>query len=313
MTQDADTQPLHPPTNDEIAQHLEQIADFLAVQEANPHRVNAYRAGAKSIRTTAKNVAQLARHKDEQAGEVLEDLPGIGRGLAWLIGEFVQTGHTGRLDRLRGESRADDRFRRIPGIGKVLAKQIVETLGIDTLPELEMAAHDGRLDGVNGFGPRRVQAVRDTLGTMLTRSGRRRQSTEAPPQSHPTEPSAETLLTIDRVYRSAAAAGRLRTIAPRRFNPEHKAWLPILHTEAAGWDFTALFSNTARAHELNKTNDWVVIYFDQDGHDNGSGHEGQCTVVTETTGTLKGKRVIRGREGASRQYYEAEEIEHQDG
>jgi hypothetical protein len=27
------------------------------------------------------------------------------------------------------------------------------------------------------------------------------------------------------------------------------------------WHFTALFSNTARAHELRRTRDWVVLYF----------------------------------------------------
>jgi putative hydrolase len=154
---------------------------------------------------------------------------------------------------------------------------------------------------------------------MLTRSGRRRPQGRIPNrQPQQTQPSAEILLTVDEQYRTAAAAGKLRTIAPRRFNPNNEPWLPILHTEAAGWDFTALFSNTARAHELNKTDDWVVIYFDQDGHADGSGHEGQCTVVTETTGALKGKRVIRGREGESRQYYDAQkaaaqETEEQDG
>lgn len=38
------------------------------------------------------------------------------------------------------------------------------------------------------------------------------------------------------------------------------------------------------------TRDWVVIYYERDGH------EDQCIVVTETSGALKGKRVVRGRE-----------------
>ncbi|MGI9174618.1 MAG: hypothetical protein ACR2GR_04810, partial [Rhodothermales bacterium] len=63
------------------------------------------------------------------------------------------------------------------------------------------------------------------------------------------------------------------------------------------WSFTALFSNSARAHELGKTDDWVVIYFDR-----GEG-ERQCTVVTETRGPLKGRRVVRGRERECRSYY----------
>lgn len=83
----------------------------------------------------------------------------------------------------------------------------------------------------------------------------------------------------------------LPTIAPRRFNPERRAWLPILHTERDGWHFTALFSNTALAHELGRTGDWVIIY-----HYDGELEEGQHTVVTETRGPLEGKRVVRGRE-----------------
>jgi putative hydrolase len=80
-------------------------------------------------------------------------------------------------------------------------------------------------------------------------------------------------------------------IAPRRFNPTGEAWLPILHTERGDWRFTALFSNSALAHELGRVRDWVVIYFHQD-----SGPEGQRTVVTETRGPLAGRRVVRGRE-----------------
>jgi hypothetical protein len=234
----------------------------------------------------------------------LEALPGIGQGLAWLIRELVQTGHTQRLDRLRGDLRAADRFRRVPGVGPVLAKRIADTLEIETLPELEIAAHDGRLATVEGFGSRRVQAVRAAVSAMLTRSGRRRQqAATGDSRDAPSQPAIQTILGIDEEYRQAAKAGKLRTIAPRRFNPTGEAWLPILHTEHGGWDFTALFSNTARAHDLDKTDDWVVIYFDQDGHAAGNGHEGQCTVVTETTGPLKGKRVVRGREQESSQFY----------
>jgi hypothetical protein len=80
-------------------------------------------------------------------------------------------------------------------------------------------------------------------------------------------------------------------IAPKRFNPKGEAWLPVLHVRRGRWHFTALFSNTARAHELGKVEDWVVLYFHSDG-----GGEAQRTVVTETRGALVGQRVVRGRE-----------------
>jgi hypothetical protein len=94
---------------------------------------------------------------------------------------------------------------------------------------------------------------------------------------------------VERLER--AAKGKLRKIAPQRFNPSGEAWLPILHTQRQDWHFTALFSNTARAPGLGKTNDWVVLYFHTD-----HGPEAQCTVVTETSGPMEGQRVVRGRE-----------------
>jgi putative hydrolase len=51
-------------------------------------------------------------------------------------------------------------------------------------------------------------------------------------------------------------------------------------------------------HELEKTDAWVVIYYEKDDTS-----EDQCTVVTETKGSLEGKRVVRGREDECREYY----------
>lgn len=106
----------------------------------------------------------------------------------------------------------------------------------------------------------------------------------------------EALLDVDREYREAAAADRLPKIAPRRFNPNGEAWLPVLHTQRGDWHFTALYSNTARAHELGRTRDWVVIYAADRDH-----AERPYTVVTVTAGPMAGRRVVRGRESECRE------------
>jgi hypothetical protein len=112
------------------------------------------------------------------------------------------------------------------------------------------------------------------------------------------QPDVGLLLDIDREYREKARAGQLPRIAPRRFNPEHNAWLPVLHTRFGPWRFTALFSNTDRAHELHRVFDWVVIF-----HELGEEERGQATVVTERRGALTGRRVVRGREPECAHYY----------
>ncbi len=112
------------------------------------------------------------------------------------------------------------------------------------------------------------------------------------------QPGVDLLLDIDREYREKARAGLLPRIAPRRFNPEGKTWLPVLNTRFGPWHFTALFSNTGRAHELHRTYDWVVIFYsDPDGE------EGHATLVTERRGALTGQRVVRGREPECARYF----------
>lgn len=119
-------------------------------------------------------------------------------------------------------------------------------------------------------------------------------------------PGVGILLDVDREYREKARAGLLPKIAPRRLNPDHEAWLPVLHTRFGPWHFTALFSNTERAHEMHRTRDWVVVFFSDDDPDD----EAQVTVVTEYRGSLAGKRVVRGREPECARYYEQEAIDH---
>jgi hypothetical protein len=275
-----------PPTNDDVADVLERVADLLEAQDALVYRVRAYRNAARTLRTLDRPVADLA---DE---ETLEDVPGIGKSLATAIREVATTGRLGLLDRLEGETPPEDLFTTLPGIGGELARRIHEGLGVETLEDLEVAAHDGRLESVPGIGPRRAHAVRDEVAAVLAKAGRRRARR---PMLHAASarPSVATLLAVDAEYRARAAAGTLRRIAPRRFNPERAAWLPILHAERDGWSFTALFSNTARAHALGATNDWVVLFFERDGE------EGRATVVTERSGPLAGLRVVRGRERES--------------
>jgi hypothetical protein len=284
--------------NEDVADALERVADLLEAQGESPYRVRAWRAGAHTVRSQAEPIAErLAR----EGQEGLDRLPAIGKSLAAAIAELVHTGRLRMLDRLEGEISPEDLFTTVPGIGEDLARRIHEQLQLDTLEELELAAHDGRLAQLPGFGERRVRAVREALGSMLSRSTRRRarRVQAAAPAASP--PPVATLLDVDAEYRRRAAAGELRTIAPRRFNPSHRAWLPVLHAERGEHSFTALFSNTARAHELGTTHDWVILYFERDGD------EDQCTVVTERHGPLAGRRVVRGREAECAAHYAGRE------
>jgi hypothetical protein len=269
------------PENIGVAGKFRDFADLLDSQGADGFRARAYRRAADVVSRLERPVGEILA---KEGRDGLVALPAIGTGIAGAITEMVATGRWSQLERLRGEMEPEALFRSIPGIGPRYAHRLAEDGQFETLEDLENALHSGALH-IKGIGHRR----KEMLGAALAeRLGRVRLRTTH--QSQPLPP-VSMLLEVDQMYREKAAAGALRKIAPKRFNPKGEAWLPVLHARHDNWHFTAFFSNTRLAHELAKTHDWVVISFQGEGQP-----EGRCTVVTETRGPMLGKRVVRGRE-----------------
>lgn len=278
--------------NHKIAARLREVATLLEEQGANRFRVRAYRTAADTLErlpTPASGIVQ------QQGTDGLRALPGIGVSLARSIHTLIVTGRLPMLDRLRGGMDSVALLASIPGIGPALATRLHDDLHIHTLEQLEIAAHDGRLADIEGVGPKKLQGIIDSLTARL---GRIRIQSRATGLSAPADPPVEELFDVDRQYREAVQAGILQRIAPHRFNPKREAWLPILHTTRGTRHYTAMFSNSALAHKLKKTHDWVLLYYDDERHG-----EHQCTVVTGHQPPFLSKRVVRGREPACDEFY----------
>jgi hypothetical protein len=273
--------------NASIAKKLSDYATYLEAEEGNVYRVRAYRRAAETVRNLDRSLQEVL---DTEGRTGLEALPGIGSHLSYTLETLLRTGEFRTLRPDGGHIDPERLLTSLPGVGPQLARTLHEQLGITTLEELERAAHEGRLLGL-GIGAKRLRGLIDSLAGRL---GRYRSNTPVLG-----EPSVAEILAVDAAYRGEAEQNHLPTIAPRRFNPEQAPWLPIYQVERAGWRFRALYSNTALAHRLGQTRDWVVIYFN-DGF-----IDGQRTVVTETRGDLRGWRVVRGRERECRQHYQA--------
>jgi DNA polymerase (family 10) len=285
--------------NQRILAVLREAADLLDQRGDDPFRALAYR---RAINAVDELDCPLWKVLDEKGPKGIDDLPGIGPGLAWTISEILETGRSTVLNRLRAGHDPIAVLRTVPGVGPTLAHRLKDELGITTLEALEVAAQRGDLARLPGFGAKRVAGIQDALAGRL----RRWRSSRAPGSQgkekgggngNGARPTVAELLDIDREYRANAEAGLLPRIAPRRFNPTGERWLPVLHTARRGHRFTALYSNTARAHALGHSRDWVVIYSDD------RGAERQYTVVTERNGPLAGLRVVRGREAGSAAYH----------
>jgi len=265
-----------------VAERLREAASLLQSQGAATYHTRPYRDAAHAIENESRDVRAILQDGGVKA---LDAIPNVGLGIASAIAEMLVQGRWLLLDRLRGESDPVALLKSVPGIGDHLAQSIHDKLHVETLPQLERAANDGTLATLPGVGPRTAAAIRAAVGAMLA------QPPEDAPSTPRGEPEIGTLLGVDSEYRARAARGELQLIAPRRLNPDRAAWLPIMHVSRGPWNFTAIFSNTARAHELGRTHDWVVVYFYDRDH-----VERTRTVVTEHHGPLAGRRVVRGRE-----------------
>ena len=274
--------------NADIADRLEEVARLLADQHANPFRVRAYRNAAATVRGWPEPIAEILH---DRGLEGLRALPDVGDSIATSIRSLLLIGRIPMLDRLLGEADPIHLLMSVPGVGRVTADRLHHELGIDSLEDLEAAAHDGRLTRLLGIGPKRLAGIRDSLAHRLGR-------VRAPePTAAEGVPPVDELLDVDREYRERSQRGELQMIAPRRFNPQKKAWLPILHTHRGERHYHAMFSNTPRAHDRGKTRDWVVIYWD------GDGGEHQATVITGERGMLRGRRMVAGREAECEVHY----------
>jgi len=271
--------------NATIAKKLNDYATYLEGEDTNVYRIRAYRRAAATVLAQERPLSEVVNEKG-RAG--LEELPGVGANLAYTIEGLVRTGEFRTLRPDAGHIDPERLLTSLPGVGRRLAHTLHEQFGITTLEEVERAAHDGRLTQA-GVGPKRLRGLIDALAGRLRRSRL--------PEPIQGEPSVATLLAIDKEYRRHADGDMLPRVTPRRFNEEHEPWLPLFVADRDGWRFRALFSNTALAHRLAKTNDWVVIAF-HDGF-----NSGQRTVVTETRGEQRGLRMVRGRERECRLHY----------
>ncbi|MGI5915319.1 MAG: DNA polymerase/3'-5' exonuclease PolX [Anaerolineae bacterium] len=142
-------------SNAEIARMLNEIADLLEIEGANPYRVRAYRNAAFGLEGLRQSVADLV-----ERGEDLTELPGIGEALAEKLTEVVRTGRIHQLDELRQRIPAQliDLYR-VPGLGPKRVQTLYQKLGITSLPELEQAARAGKVRELPGMGEKIEQDI----------------------------------------------------------------------------------------------------------------------------------------------------------
>ncbi|MFQ5342183.1 MAG: helix-hairpin-helix domain-containing protein, partial [Anaerolineae bacterium] len=194
-------------TNQEIAQIFYELADMLEVKGENRFRVRAFRKAADQIAGHVRSMADIA------AEGTLEEIPGVGEAIAKKIVEILESGQLTQHRRLRQEiPTAVTALLSIPDVGPRTARLIWESLGLETIDQVEMAAETGELRKLKGLGPKMEQTILEGIQRL-----RARQAQPARVLLGDALPVAERLLASlgeCPAVQHADAAGSLRRLRP---------------------------------------------------------------------------------------------------
>ncbi|HZE75638.1 MAG TPA: DNA polymerase/3'-5' exonuclease PolX [Gemmatimonadales bacterium] len=137
-----------------VGQVLEQIASFMELKGDNPFRIRAFRTAARAVSGIPGDLGQALEDGS------LAGTKGVGPGTLQIISELAATGRSTLLEELREQVPPGlVEMLEISGLGVAKIRQIHEVLDIDSVPELEAAARDGRLARLPRFGPKTSENV----------------------------------------------------------------------------------------------------------------------------------------------------------
>jgi DNA polymerase (family 10) len=148
----------------DVIRLLETIAIYMELKGENPFKTAAFRKAA------------IAIEQDERPLEDIEDvtaLPGVGKGTAAVIQEYVQTGNSKVLEELKGEvPQGLIPLLKLPGLGGKKIAKLYKELGITNIEELKVACVDHKIRGLAGFGEKTEQKLLTAINEFGSRPDR---------------------------------------------------------------------------------------------------------------------------------------------
>jgi DNA polymerase (family 10) len=132
--------------NARVAEVLYEIGEILTIK-GDRFRSRAFNVAAQRVTALTENIVEI------RARGELQDIPGVGRSIAGIIEEVLDTGGSRQLEELRESlPRGVRELMELEGVGPKTAMRLQRELGIVSIDDLEAAAKAQRLRGLRGFG-----------------------------------------------------------------------------------------------------------------------------------------------------------------
>lgn len=152
--------------NREVSKILNEIADLYEMKDVE-YKPRAYRRAAQSIESLGKDI------NDVYEADELDDIPGVGEGIAKKIKEYLDTGTVKKLEKLKKDIPIDiESLTAVEGLGPKKILDLYQKLGVENLDDLEQAAKKGDIREIEGFGKKTEDTILENIAFAKKRGKR---------------------------------------------------------------------------------------------------------------------------------------------
>ena len=156
-------------TNHNLAKILREISVLLEMKGVD-FKPQAYEKAAHSVETLEQDVRDIYK---EGGIKALEEIPGVGKGIAERIEEYLKTHRIDDYDKLKRQIPVQiDELASVEGIGPKMILKLYKELGIKTRVQLEKAAKEGKLEDIEGFGKKTEENILRSIEFLKKEHGR---------------------------------------------------------------------------------------------------------------------------------------------
>jgi DNA polymerase (family 10) len=148
---------------------LYETADLMEIAGEDGFRIRSYRNGASTIEGYPERIADIMANPERK----ITDVPGIGKGLAFVLKEIGERGSCEMRDTLLQKFPvASLEFLKIQGLGPKSIKLLFEHFQVSTMEELEQLCVDQKLRTLPRMGAKLEEKVLRSIQQYKERTGR---------------------------------------------------------------------------------------------------------------------------------------------
>ncbi|HWZ31194.1 MAG TPA: DNA polymerase/3'-5' exonuclease PolX [Bryobacteraceae bacterium] len=155
--------------NRAIARLLYETADLMEIAGEDSFRIRSYRNAAAAIESYPEQISAILKDPERK----VTDIPGIGKGIAAVLGEIEQRGSFERRDEMLEKYPAGAlELLKIQGLGPKSIRLLFETYRCATIDDLERLCREQKLRELPRMGAKLEEKVLRSIANYRQRAGR---------------------------------------------------------------------------------------------------------------------------------------------